>query len=165
MKKFVIPVLSFLLCTKATSQDPESVQNLIGKSFNKVNEIEAFKNYKVYEGVVIDILKKENKGFLRITNRRKSFVIFDQYLPITKMYKILAILDIGIVNDFEKVVMRECRFNKKKDDFIIAILQPTISQLYFNKISKAWKLDVSKNNFISIKTNGINCLNEEFYND
>jgi hypothetical protein len=162
LKSFIIFNLLFLISLIVLSQELPNFNSSIGKTYKKINEIDVFKNFKEDEGVVIGEIKYEKKGFVMISNKNKSIILTTEYTPLG--YKIVALLEIGVVKYNERVVLRECRLDQKKNDFIIALLIPNLSEQYYTKIRKAWRFDSNKNNFISIPVKGIDCLNEEFHN-
>lgn len=163
MKRILFYTILHSICIYTIAQSPTQFKSAIGKTFEKINDIDVFSNYIEEQGVVISEINEHNKGFAIISNGDHKIVLLTAYS--LKGYKILAILDLGNIAKNEVIVLRECRLNKKKDNFIVAILNPKISQLYFTDIIKAWRLDSSNNSFKSIPTKGVDCLNEEFYNE
>ena len=78
--------------------------------------------------------------------------------------KILGILDLGKLEKDIRLVLRDCRVDKKTEVFIVALVKEQPSNAYFTSIIKAWKVDQEKNTFITIPIKGIACLNDEFEN-
>ena len=163
MKKNLLLNILLGICIFAMAQNPANFNITIGKTFRKINDIDVFRNYTEDEGVVISELKEQKKGFARISKGDHRIVLLTQYT--LQGNKILAILDIGKIAKNERIVLRKCRNNMKEDNFIVAVLNPTLSKNYFTNISKAWRLDSNNNNFLSISVKGIDCLNEEFENE
>jgi hypothetical protein len=130
---------------------------LIGKVYKKVNEINALKNYREQEGEGIP--PNYSYGFSRISDHINTMVLFTKYLPVGH-YKILAVLDLGVLNKNTRLVMRLCRLNAKNDDYIIALVKPTDKPV-FKTIIKAWKADEKTHKFIPISVKGINCINDD----
>ena len=163
MKKILLFKILFLICLFALAQNPTNFNLAIGKTFRKINDLDVFKNYIENEGVVISELKEQKKGFASIANGNHTMVLLTQYTE--QGNKILAILDIGNIAKNERIILRECRTNMKKDNFIIAVLKPILSKAYFTNIRKAWRLDSKNNRFNPISVKSIDCLNEEFDNE
>ena len=163
MKTFLFFCIQLLFCIFSIAQGTTNFKTVIGKTYNKINEINLFSNYIESEGLIISELKNQKKGLVRISKDDHSLVLFTQYTKNGN--KILALLDLGNILRNEIVVLRECRISKKKDNYIIAVLDPQNSKLYFTNIRKAWRLDPVKKTFNPIPIKGIDCLNEEFYNE
>ncbi len=142
------------------SKNPNSTT--IGKTYKKIDEISVFKKYKEEEGLVIIDSKGHENLFSKISDGTQTLVLFTKYSP--NGYTILAILELGKIENNCRVIMRDCRLNAKTDGFIVAIVGLKPWKAYFTNVIKAWKVDQKTNMFISIPTKGIDCLNEEFEN-
>jgi hypothetical protein len=145
----------------AQSNTPNA-KTAIGKTYNRIDEIVEFKNFKEAEGVLIADSKEQNKTFSKISDGKNTMVLFTEYS--TRGYKILGILDLGEIKRNIRLVLRECRVDKKTDGFIVALVREQPSNAYFTNIIKAWKVDQKKNTFIPIPIKGIDCFNDEFEN-
>lgn len=168
MKKHLIFYLLHFICIFGIAQNIKNYESAIGKRFlKKINTVNVFKEYKIEMGVMISGLENENKGYDIISN------VYDKKVILSKAkmqgnkvqyFEILSILDIGKIKINEQIIVQECRLNKKKDNLIIALINPINSEPYYTKIIKAWKLNPKNNTFNPIPTKGIDCLNEEFDN-
>jgi hypothetical protein len=130
---------------------------LIGRVYKKINEIRALKNYQEEEGDLIAPVEN-NYCFSRISDKKNTMVLFTKYLPVGH-YKILAVLDLGVLNKNTSLVISLCRVNTKNDGEIVALVKPTNKPL-FKTIIKAWKPDEKTHKFIPISVKGIDCVNE-----
>lgn len=135
-----------------------STDALIGKIYKKVDEIPALKNYKEEESDAISPTGTHHV-FSRISDHINTMVLLTKYLPVGH-YKILAVLDLGVLNKNTRLVMRLCRLNAKNDDYVIALVKPTDKSL-FKTIIKAWKADEKTHKFIPISIKGIDCINDD----
>lgn len=145
----------------AQSNTPNA-KSAIGKTYKKIDELVEFKNFKEAEGVVIADSKETDKIFSKISDGKFTLLLFTEYS--TKGYKIFGILDLGVIKKNTRLVLRECRIDKKTDGFIVALVREQPSSAYFTNIIKAWKVDQKTNTFIAIPIKGIDCFNDEFEN-
>ncbi|MBD3869573.1 MAG: hypothetical protein IFK94_15745 [Acidobacteria bacterium] len=53
-----------------------------------------------------------------------------------------------------------CRLNKKFDPWVVALVQYDAEARFFSHVYRAWKIDIEKNSFEEIDTEGIDCINE-----
>ena len=141
--------------------NPAITKTAIGKSYNKIDEILVFKNYKEWEGLLITESKKPKKIFSKISDGKNTMVLFSEYE--TRGYKILGILDLGKIEKYNRIILSDCRLNSKTDGFIIALVKDQ-NKAYFTNVIKAWKVDQNTNRFIEIPIKGIDCFNDEFEN-
>lgn len=163
MKKLFCSVLCFGYFAILFAQSHTSnTKSAIGKTYKKIDEIVEFKNYKEAEGVLIAGSKEKNKIFSTITDGKYSFVLFTEYS--IRGYKILAILDIGEIKKNTRIVLRDCRVDKKTEGFIVALVREQLSNVYFRNIIKAWRVNQTTNTFLEIPIKGIDCFNVEFEN-
>lgn len=164
MKKLFCFIFCFgyLAILFAQSNIPNT-KTAIGKTYKKIDELVEFKNFKEAEAVVIADSKETNKIFSKITDGKYSFVLFTEYS--IRGYKILGILNMGEIKKKTRLVLRECRVDKKTDGFIVALVREQSSNAYFTNIIKAWRVDQITNTFIATPVKGIDCFNDEFENE
>lgn len=167
MKKNLIIIVLNIICIFPHAQSLINYKTAIGKTFVNIKEISIFKDYKEEMGTIISSLEKQNKGYHIISNGFNKKIILSKSIiqgNRVQYYEIIAILDIGVIKKNESIIVQKCRLNKKNDDLIIALINTINSQPYYTNIIKAWKLNPKNNTFNFLSTNGIDCLNEEFYN-
>jgi hypothetical protein len=163
MKIYLFSLLLFTCTFQAVAQTG-TMEQVIGKTFvsRRLHEIEAFKNYKEMAGYAIEPLGTD-QCLNVISNGKKTVVLFTKYIA-PKSYKILAVLDAGVIGKTSRMEMGQCRINTKKNGKIVALVTNTNTQ-YFKKVVKAWRADEETHKFISIPIKGIDCWNEEYGND
>lgn len=147
------------LYAQSNSTNPNTA---IGKTYKKLDDLLEFKNYKEGESVLITESKDPKKIFSKISDGKRTMVLFSEYAQ--QGNKILGILDLGKLEKDIRLVLRDCRVDKKTEVFIVALVKEQPSNAYFTSIIKAWKVDQEKNTFIMIPIKGIDCLNDEFEN-
>jgi hypothetical protein len=159
MKTKIFCIIFFLYYLSSNSQIiPKDHEVAIGKIYKKISEIDVFKNYKEYEGIAIEPLQKQT-SFSSISDGKNTVVLYNKFIaPASR--RVLAVLDLGMVDKSSRIIMARCRLNAKKDGEIIALAKPAKGD-FFKNIIKAWRVDIKTNKFISISTKGIDCINDE----
>ncbi len=165
--KSVINIFLFWGCISILNAQPviKNFNTAIGKTveFNKISEIDVFKNFKEYDNALITESKEEKNGFVKISDGDRTLILFTKYS--SSGYKILAILDIGKIQKNTRVLLSdlsECKVNSKTDGYIVVLANAKPWKEYFTDVIKAWKIDQKTNIFFSIPAKGIECLNIEF---
>lgn len=164
MKKMAI-VFLFNCCFLFTIGQKSNLdfKSIIGCEFDKINEIEKLKNFYIEEIIGIRESLNNTNGFRKISDGKNTLILFTKHIPPNRS-KILAILNIGMVDIGAKIFMAMCRIDKKNDGYIVAIVNTRPRKEYFNDVTKAWRVNLKTNKFDNISVKGIDCLNSEFDN-
>lgn len=163
MKFYLFSLLLFTCAFEAVAQTG-TMEQVIGKTYvsRRLHEIEAFKNYKQMAGYAIEPLGTD-LCLSVISNGKKTVVLFTKYIA-PKSYKILAVLDAGVIDKTNRLEMAQCRINTKENGKIVALVKDTDTP-YFKTVIRAWRADEKAHKFISIPIKGVDCWNEEYGND
>ena len=164
MRTVISSIIFAASILSAYSQIPPK-NRIVGKIYEAghLNHITALKNFKEMEAITSGSTKK-GYAFSKIYDGKQTIILYTQYIA-PGSYKILAELNLGVVDPDTKLAMASCRVNLKNDEKIIAIVKPAPTNTFFKNILKAWRVDVKKHNFVKISNTGIDCadLNDGAY--
>lgn len=161
MNKFFSLAILLIIVTNSSAQNTKNkYDDLIGKTYTNINEINQFKSYNQFEGIVIEDDKSLIGSFNMLSNGNNTVVLFTKLIQ-QKEFKIFAILEIEKFKKNSKLIMSRCRINSKNDGYIIALVKPADTE-YHKSIIKAWRLNIKANQFKEINIKGIDCVNEDY---
>ena len=157
MKQLIFCLIGFSFLQIANAQ-PKERSIIIGSVYHDINELQTFNGYKEQEGTVIG---NDGLGLSMITKRNYTIILLDKVIsntPIVK-YKILDIAVVGNVEPTQMIIISYCRLDKKNR--VIALVKKA-NKGYYNKVLKAWGINLNTKRVERISVKGVPCTDENY---